>query len=126
MNWHRLPNFRATPTGGRLATAYDLACNRPIHGGSSVDTVSSLRHLGPRSRPCHRPPRPSIVVRKYGKRGASSLCPRHLTAVQNEIRPVFQTRTLSEISYNEIAWFQLKKFAREIFVIRRLEIFAVI
>ncbi|GBN60308.1 hypothetical protein AVEN_139406-1, partial [Araneus ventricosus] len=23
------PNFRATPRGGRLATAYDLACNRP-------------------------------------------------------------------------------------------------
>ncbi|GBN64813.1 hypothetical protein AVEN_254533-2 [Araneus ventricosus] len=24
-----LPNFLATPTGGRLATTYDLACNRP-------------------------------------------------------------------------------------------------
>ncbi|GBN64921.1 hypothetical protein AVEN_51851-1 [Araneus ventricosus] len=23
------PNCRATPTGGRLATTYDLACNRP-------------------------------------------------------------------------------------------------
>ncbi|GBN75641.1 hypothetical protein AVEN_180804-1 [Araneus ventricosus] len=23
------PNFCATPTGGRLATTYDLACNRP-------------------------------------------------------------------------------------------------
>ncbi|GBN11952.1 hypothetical protein AVEN_86091-1 [Araneus ventricosus] len=23
------PNFRATATGGRLAIAYDLACNRP-------------------------------------------------------------------------------------------------
>ncbi|GBO12544.1 hypothetical protein AVEN_131854-1 [Araneus ventricosus] len=23
------PNFRATPVGGRLATTYDLACNRP-------------------------------------------------------------------------------------------------
>ncbi|GBN16483.1 hypothetical protein AVEN_12156-1 [Araneus ventricosus] len=23
------PNFRATPTGGRVATTYDLACNRP-------------------------------------------------------------------------------------------------
>ncbi|GBN21612.1 hypothetical protein AVEN_254283-1 [Araneus ventricosus] len=23
------PNFRTTPTGGRLATTYDLACNRP-------------------------------------------------------------------------------------------------
>ncbi|GBO13804.1 hypothetical protein AVEN_189792-1 [Araneus ventricosus] len=23
------PNFRATPAGGRLATTYDLACNRP-------------------------------------------------------------------------------------------------
>ncbi|GBM45592.1 hypothetical protein AVEN_150557-1, partial [Araneus ventricosus] len=22
------PNFHATPTGGRLATTYDLACNR--------------------------------------------------------------------------------------------------
>ncbi|GBM78740.1 Calcium and integrin-binding family member 3 [Araneus ventricosus] len=31
------PSFRATPTGGRLATTYDLACNRPharrIFGG---------------------------------------------------------------------------------------------
>ncbi|GBM16885.1 hypothetical protein AVEN_186423-1 [Araneus ventricosus] len=23
------PKFRATPTGGRLATTYDLVCNRP-------------------------------------------------------------------------------------------------
>ncbi|GBM22947.1 hypothetical protein AVEN_172300-1 [Araneus ventricosus] len=23
------PNFHATPTGGRLTTTYDLACNRP-------------------------------------------------------------------------------------------------
>ncbi|GBL72050.1 hypothetical protein AVEN_115071-1 [Araneus ventricosus] len=23
------PNFRAAPAGGRLATTYDLACNRP-------------------------------------------------------------------------------------------------
>ncbi|GBO18550.1 hypothetical protein AVEN_72040-1 [Araneus ventricosus] len=23
------PNFHATPTGGRLATTYDLTCNRP-------------------------------------------------------------------------------------------------
>ncbi|GBN31657.1 hypothetical protein AVEN_174850-1 [Araneus ventricosus] len=23
------PNFRATPMGGRLATTYDLTCNRP-------------------------------------------------------------------------------------------------
>ncbi|GBM88756.1 hypothetical protein AVEN_4337-1, partial [Araneus ventricosus] len=26
---HSSPNFRATPTGGRLATTYDLACKRP-------------------------------------------------------------------------------------------------
>ncbi|GBM86703.1 hypothetical protein AVEN_222226-1 [Araneus ventricosus] len=32
------PNFHATPTGGRLATTYDLACNGPIYGGSSVES----------------------------------------------------------------------------------------
>ncbi|GBN09291.1 hypothetical protein AVEN_37534-1 [Araneus ventricosus] len=26
---HLSPSFHATPTGGRLATTYDLACNRP-------------------------------------------------------------------------------------------------
>ncbi|GBL97278.1 hypothetical protein AVEN_274625-1, partial [Araneus ventricosus] len=37
-------SFRATPTGGRLATAYDLACNRPhtrrIFGGVGSRTWS--------------------------------------------------------------------------------------
>ncbi|GBM48355.1 hypothetical protein AVEN_37805-1 [Araneus ventricosus] len=36
------PNFRATPTGGRLATTYDLVCNRPhtrrIFGGIGFRT----------------------------------------------------------------------------------------
>ncbi|GBN70401.1 hypothetical protein AVEN_216371-1 [Araneus ventricosus] len=32
------PNFHATPMGGHLATTYDLTCNRPIHGGSSVES----------------------------------------------------------------------------------------
>ncbi|GBN65774.1 hypothetical protein AVEN_53941-1 [Araneus ventricosus] len=32
------PSSHATPTGGRLATTYDLACNRPHHGGSSVES----------------------------------------------------------------------------------------
>ncbi|GBN74549.1 hypothetical protein AVEN_153219-1 [Araneus ventricosus] len=32
------PSFRATPTGGRLATTYDLTCNRPHKGGSSVES----------------------------------------------------------------------------------------
>ncbi|GBM01132.1 hypothetical protein AVEN_27232-1 [Araneus ventricosus] len=40
-----------TPTGGRLATVYDLACNRPIHGGSSVESGLELRIL--QARPCH-------------------------------------------------------------------------
>ncbi|GBN08304.1 hypothetical protein AVEN_90466-1 [Araneus ventricosus] len=30
--------FYATPTGRRLTTTYDLTCNRPIHGGSSVES----------------------------------------------------------------------------------------
>ncbi|GBN35302.1 hypothetical protein AVEN_99983-1, partial [Araneus ventricosus] len=39
------PNFRATPTGGRLATTYDLACNRPhtwrIFSGTGFRTCES-------------------------------------------------------------------------------------
>ncbi|GBN01074.1 hypothetical protein AVEN_3627-1 [Araneus ventricosus] len=31
------PNFRTTPTGGRLATTYDLRCNRLLQDGSSVE-----------------------------------------------------------------------------------------
>ncbi|GBN00880.1 hypothetical protein AVEN_57888-1, partial [Araneus ventricosus] len=38
------PSFHATPTGGRLATAYDLACSRPhtrrIFGGVGSRTWS--------------------------------------------------------------------------------------
>ncbi|GBN09901.1 hypothetical protein AVEN_184697-1 [Araneus ventricosus] len=38
------PNFRATPAGGRLATTYDLGCNRPhtrrIFGGIGFRTCA--------------------------------------------------------------------------------------
>ncbi|GBM39715.1 hypothetical protein AVEN_47520-1 [Araneus ventricosus] len=38
------PNFHATPTGGRLTTTYDLACNRPhtrrIFSGIGSRTLS--------------------------------------------------------------------------------------
>ncbi|GBM64625.1 hypothetical protein AVEN_28226-1 [Araneus ventricosus] len=48
------PNFRATPTGGRLATTYDLACNRPhtrrIFSGIGFRTCDPPV---PRSRPYH-------------------------------------------------------------------------
>ncbi|GBM43431.1 hypothetical protein AVEN_18602-1 [Araneus ventricosus] len=42
------PNFRTTPAGGRLATTYDLTCNRPhawwIFSGIGFRTP----------RPCHK------------------------------------------------------------------------
>ncbi|GBM18164.1 hypothetical protein AVEN_151707-1 [Araneus ventricosus] len=48
------PNFHATPTGGRLATAYDLACNRPhtrrIFSGIGV---RSWNPPAPKPRPYH-------------------------------------------------------------------------
>ncbi|GBM24711.1 hypothetical protein AVEN_46204-1 [Araneus ventricosus] len=53
------PNFRATPTGGLLATAYDLACNRPhtrrILSGIRFEPAT-LRSRG--RRLTTRPPRP--------------------------------------------------------------------
>ncbi|GBN86041.1 hypothetical protein AVEN_129068-1 [Araneus ventricosus] len=52
------PNFRATPTGGRLATTYDLACNRPhtrrIFGG-----------IG--SRTCDPPVTRLEEIKEYGE-----------------------------------------------------------
>ncbi|GBN57661.1 hypothetical protein AVEN_23965-1 [Araneus ventricosus] len=70
------PNFRATPTGGRLATTYDLVCNRPyatgnrpyppcmpvgIHGGSSVESGFEPATLRSRGRDLTtRPPRPQF------------------------------------------------------------------
>ncbi|GBM70196.1 hypothetical protein AVEN_20500-1 [Araneus ventricosus] len=44
------PNFHAIPKGGRLATMYDLMCNRPIHGGSSVESGFEPGTLRPQSR----------------------------------------------------------------------------
>ncbi|GBO16696.1 hypothetical protein AVEN_210478-1 [Araneus ventricosus] len=47
------PNFHATPTGGRLTTTYDLACNRPhtrrIFSGPSGPKAETLPlgHRGP-------------------------------------------------------------------------------
>ncbi|GBN85592.1 hypothetical protein AVEN_217708-1 [Araneus ventricosus] len=66
------PNFRATPTGGRLATTYDLACNRPhtrrIFSGIGFRTCDPPvrgRDL------TTRPPRP-LRTRGGLKRGDSS------------------------------------------------------
>ncbi|GBL98552.1 hypothetical protein AVEN_111660-1 [Araneus ventricosus] len=60
------PNFRATPTGGRLATTYDLACNRPhtrrIFSGIGFRTCD-LRSRG--RDLTTRPPRPKQYERKY-------------------------------------------------------------
>ncbi|GBN27949.1 hypothetical protein AVEN_179275-1 [Araneus ventricosus] len=42
------PNFDTIPGGGRLASTYDLTCNRPtyIHGGSSVESDFEPRTIG--------------------------------------------------------------------------------
>ncbi|GBL90870.1 hypothetical protein AVEN_27981-1 [Araneus ventricosus] len=42
------PNFRTTP-GGRLTTTYDLASNRPIHGGSSMESGLEPGTSGPKA-----------------------------------------------------------------------------
>ncbi|GBM07258.1 hypothetical protein AVEN_25507-1 [Araneus ventricosus] len=58
------PKFHATPTGGRLATTYDLTCNRPhtrrIFSGIGFRTWNSaaprprpLGHRGLRQPPPH-------------------------------------------------------------------------
>ncbi|GBM34710.1 hypothetical protein AVEN_191857-1 [Araneus ventricosus] len=43
------PNFRATPAGGRLATTYDLACNRPhtrrIFSGIRVNLTKNKQNV---------------------------------------------------------------------------------
>ncbi|GBL92757.1 hypothetical protein AVEN_213694-1 [Araneus ventricosus] len=48
------PNFHATPTGGRLATTYDLSCDRPhtrrIFGGIGFRTRNPP---APKPRPYH-------------------------------------------------------------------------
>ncbi|GBM69698.1 hypothetical protein AVEN_212276-1, partial [Araneus ventricosus] len=40
----------AKPTGGRLATTHDLTRNRPIHGGSSVESGFEPKTFQPQSR----------------------------------------------------------------------------
>ncbi|GBM89006.1 hypothetical protein AVEN_51210-1 [Araneus ventricosus] len=50
------PNFRATPTGGRLATTYDLACNRP-HTRRIFSGIG-FRTCDPPTEVTTRPPRP--------------------------------------------------------------------
>ncbi|GBN30194.1 hypothetical protein AVEN_124322-1 [Araneus ventricosus] len=54
------PNFRATPTGGRLATAPCMGrATGPIHGGSSVESGFEPATLRSRGRDLTtRPPRP--------------------------------------------------------------------
>ncbi|GBM29554.1 hypothetical protein AVEN_206396-1 [Araneus ventricosus] len=57
------PNFSATPEGGRLATTYDLAGNRP-HGGTSMESGFEPATLRFRCRDLTtRPQRPSREVR---------------------------------------------------------------
>ncbi|GBM49741.1 hypothetical protein AVEN_36359-1 [Araneus ventricosus] len=57
------PNFHATPTGGRLATTYDLACNRPhTRADLQWNRVSNLEPSGPKAETLplgHRGPRSS-------------------------------------------------------------------
>ncbi|GBN27546.1 hypothetical protein AVEN_61955-1 [Araneus ventricosus] len=55
----KVPRFHATPSGGRSATTYDLACDRCIHGGSSVESGFEPGALRPQSRDlATRPPWP--------------------------------------------------------------------
>ncbi|GBN70773.1 hypothetical protein AVEN_84384-1 [Araneus ventricosus] len=55
--------FHATPTGGRLTTTYDLACNRP-HTRRIFSGIGS-RTLRPQSRDLTtRPPRPQKKILK--------------------------------------------------------------
>ncbi|GBL78958.1 hypothetical protein AVEN_48925-1 [Araneus ventricosus] len=57
--------FYATPTGGRLATTYDLTCKCPIHGGSSVGSGFESGTLRPQSRDLTTgPPRPRLSFQK--------------------------------------------------------------
>ncbi|GBN31563.1 hypothetical protein AVEN_100075-1 [Araneus ventricosus] len=59
------PNFHATPAGGRLATAYDLACNRP-HTRRIFSGIG-FRTWSPRD-PTIRPPRtPVRGMEKWSK-----------------------------------------------------------
>ncbi|GBN10529.1 hypothetical protein AVEN_243439-1 [Araneus ventricosus] len=44
------PNFRTTPAGGRMTITYDLACNRPHTGGSSVESGFEPGNLRSQSR----------------------------------------------------------------------------
>ncbi|GBN88796.1 hypothetical protein AVEN_250810-1 [Araneus ventricosus] len=57
--------FCATPTGGRLATTYDLTCNRPhtrrIFGGIGFQACDLSV---PRSRLTTRPPQPHQICGK--------------------------------------------------------------
>ncbi|GBN39986.1 hypothetical protein AVEN_73269-1, partial [Araneus ventricosus] len=65
------PNFHATPAGGRLTTTYDLTCNRPTHGGSSVESGFEPGTLRPQSWDLTtRPPRPRQlrVASLYGSK----------------------------------------------------------
>ncbi|GBM50046.1 hypothetical protein AVEN_172927-1 [Araneus ventricosus] len=74
------PNFHATPTGGRLATTYDLECSRPIHGGSSVESGFEPGTLRPQSRDLtSRPPQPHEPANNMlqGGRGGLVVRSRH-------------------------------------------------
>ncbi|GBO33244.1 hypothetical protein AVEN_258333-1 [Araneus ventricosus] len=60
---HRSPSFHATPMGGRLATTYDLPRNRPIHGGSSVESGFEPGTFRPQSPDlATMPPRPLLLI----------------------------------------------------------------
>ncbi|GBL53795.1 hypothetical protein AVEN_107399-1, partial [Araneus ventricosus] len=60
------PNFHATPTGGRLAPTYDLACNRPpTTADLQWNRVSKLEPFGPTAETLplgHRGPSKSLDI----------------------------------------------------------------
>ncbi|GBN59348.1 hypothetical protein AVEN_101239-1 [Araneus ventricosus] len=73
------PNFRATPTGGHLATKYDLACNRP-------HTRRIFSGIG------FRPSGPEVETLPLGHRGL--YCAR--------LRRGFRLPTISQIFLSQI------------------------
>ncbi|GBL99460.1 hypothetical protein AVEN_30393-1 [Araneus ventricosus] len=101
------PNFHVTPTGGQLATTYDLACNRPhtrrilMESGFEPGTLRPkaetlpLGHSGPKKghigncNPVSSQQRSTVKKLVWCRNLEMGYrLKRHLTAVQNdEVRP---------------------------------------
>ncbi|GBO11393.1 hypothetical protein AVEN_26422-1 [Araneus ventricosus] len=47
LNCHTSPNFRTTPEGGLLATAYDLTCYNPIYTADPHTSRSPVSYPEP-------------------------------------------------------------------------------